>query len=103
VDWAQLARTANDCRLTLVIYMGVQTAQQLQNALLEGLPGDTPVAVVENASLPAQRHACTLLTQLSEVFVRENLGSPAVIIVGDVLLGMQNLPIADAPAAALGG
>jgi uroporphyrin-III C-methyltransferase len=103
VDWVLIARTAHECRLTLVIYMGVQTAEQLQNALLEGLPGDTPVAVVENASLPSQRHACTLLAQLSEVFVRENLGSPAVIIVGDVLLGMQNMSVAKAPAAALGG
>jgi uroporphyrin-III C-methyltransferase len=102
VDWVRIARTAHECRLTLVIYMGVQTAEQLQNALLEGLPGDTPVAVVENASLPTQRHACTLLAQLSEVFSRENLGSPAVIIVGNVLLGLQNVDALHAPVTALG-
>jgi uroporphyrin-III C-methyltransferase len=103
VDWAQIARTAHECRLTLVIYMGVQTAAQLQQGLLQGLPGDTPVAVVENASLPVQRHACTLLAQLSDMFARENLASPAIIIVGDVLLGLQNVTAFQAPAAALGG
>ena len=102
VDWVLIARTAHECRLTLVIYMGVQTAEQLQNALLEGLPRETPVAVVENASLPTQRHACTLLSQLSEVFARENLGSPAVIIVGNVLLGLQKVAAHQAPVAALG-
>ena len=102
VDWVLIARTAHECRLTLVIYMGVQTAEQLQNALLEGLPGDTPVAVVENASLPTQRHVCTLLAKLSAVFARENLGSPAVIIVGNVLLGLQNVDAVHAPVTALG-
>ena len=103
VDWAQLARTAHDCRLTLVIYMGVQTAAHLQQGLLQGLPHDTPVAVVENASLPVQRHVSTQLSQLSTVFALEKIASPAIIIVGDVLLGLQKLSAANAPAAALGG
>jgi len=103
VDWAQIARTAHDCRLTLVIYMGVQTAAPLQSGLLQGLPGDTPVAVVENASLPTQRHVCTRLTLLSSLFETEKLASPAIIIVGDVLLGLQNMPALDSPPAALGG
>ena len=103
VDWAQLARTAHDCRLTLVIYMGVQTALQLQQGLLQGLPADTPVAVVESASLPVQRQTCTRLSQLSAVFAQEKLASPAIIVVGDVLLGLQKLSAANAPAAALGG
>jgi uroporphyrin-III C-methyltransferase len=103
VDWAQIARTAHDCRLTLVIYMGVQTAAHLQHGLLQGLPGNTPLGVVENASLPVQRHVCTQLSGLNSLFETEKIASPAIIVVGDVLLGMQNLLIADAPAAALGG
>jgi uroporphyrin-III C-methyltransferase len=103
VDWAQIARTAHDCRLTLVIYMGVQTAAQLQPALLQGLPGDTPVAVVENASLPTQRQACTQLAHLSELFETEKLASPAIIIVGDVLLGLQNVSDLHTQSAAIGG
>lgn len=91
INWAQIARTAHECRLTLVVYMGVQTAEQLQKALLEGLPPQTPVAVVENASLPGQRHVCSRLDQLVDVFVQEKLASPSIIIVGDVLSGIQHL------------
>jgi uroporphyrin-III C-methyltransferase len=83
--------------------MGVQTAAHLQKGLLQGLPHDTPVAVVENASLPVQRHVCTRLSELSTVFALEKIASPAIIIVGDVLLGLQKLSAANAPAAALGG
>jgi uroporphyrin-III C-methyltransferase len=84
-DWAQLARTANDARLTLVIYMGVASASSISQGLLAGLPGGTPVAVVQNASLPQQRHAVTSLADLPATLEREHLASPSIIVVGDVV------------------
>ena len=92
VDWPQLAQTAHDCKLTLVIYMGVQSAAALERGLLQGLPPDTPVAVVENASQPRQRHALGQLQGLQQLLMDEHLGSPAIIIIGDVLKGLQALP-----------
>ena len=56
VDWVGLARTAAQAKLTLVIYMGMSGAAQLQDALLQGLGEHTPVAVVQHVSLPTQRH-----------------------------------------------
>lgn len=88
-DWRQLAATARDARLTLVVYMGVAGAAHIQQQLLDGgLPGDTPVAVVQHASLPQQRHVCTTLADLSAALSGSGLGSPSVIVVGDVLRGM---------------
>jgi uroporphyrin-III C-methyltransferase len=88
-DWAQLATTARDARLTLVIYMGVRGAGRIESELLAGgLPADTPVAVVQHASLPGQRHAVTTLGQLDAAIAREGLASPAVIVVGDVIRGV---------------
>lgn len=87
-DWATLAATAQSARLTLVIYMGVTGAPNIQRGLLAGLPGDTPVAVVQSASLPQQREALTTLGGLCETLTREQLASPAVIVVGDVLVGV---------------
>ena len=84
-DWATLAATAQAERLTLVIYMGVSGARQIEEGLLTGLPGHTPVALVQHASLPTQRQALTTLDQLHATLVREELGSPCVIVVGDVL------------------
>ena len=90
-DWPALAATARDAKLTLVIYMGVSGSQQIQTELLTGLPAHTPVAVIQHATLPQQRHAVTTLAQLRATIEREGLGSPAVIVVGDVVSGMAAL------------
>ncbi len=90
-DWAALAATAAQARLTLVIYMGVSGAQAIQDGLLQGLDADTPVAVVQHASLPQQRHALCTLGELVHTLHAQQLGSPAVIVVGDVLLGVAQV------------
>ena len=87
-DWRALAATARDARLTLVIYMGVRGAERLQEELLSALPASTPVAVVQRASLPDQRLAVTTLGELHATIEREQLASPAVIVVGDVIRGV---------------
>jgi len=90
-DWKALAATAHSARLTLVIYMGVSGAQRIQGALLSGLPAHTPVAVIQSASLASQRHAVTTLGDLHAMIEREQLASPSVIVVGDVLQGLLAL------------
>nr|MBP8151329.1 uroporphyrinogen-III C-methyltransferase [Xylophilus sp.] len=87
-DWVALANTARDARLTLVIYMGVSQAAHIQHGLLSGLPASTPVAIVQNTSLPHQRHAVTTLGNLQHTIHQEQLGSPAVMVVGDVVRGV---------------
>jgi len=84
-DWAQLAATARDARLTLVIYMGVSGIEAIARSLLQGLPAHTPAAVIQHASLPQQRHVGTTLGALAATLVREGMGSPSVIVVGDVM------------------
>jgi len=86
-DWKVLAATAHSARLTLVIYMGVSGAHSIQDQLLTGLPADTPVAIIQNASLTSQRHAVCTLAELQRTITREKLMSPSVIVVGDVLQG----------------
>jgi uroporphyrin-III C-methyltransferase len=95
-DWRALAATARDAKLTLVIYMGVSGAARIQEELLTGLPASTPVAVVQRASLPDQRQAVTTLGELNATIAREELASPSVIVVGDVISGVA--AAAGAPA-----
>ena len=90
-DWAALAACARDARLTLLIYMGVSSAESIQAGLLEGLPPQTPVAIVQHASLPQQRHASGTLASLVETLRTERLGSPSILVVGDVLTGLARL------------
>jgi uroporphyrin-III C-methyltransferase len=71
--------------------MGIHGAAQLQRQLLLGLPENTPVAIVQHASLSQQRHALCTLAQLERTLLREHLGSPSVIVVGQVLKGLLAL------------
>lgn len=100
INWVDLAKTAAQAKLTLVIYMGMKGVQSLQKDLLQGLPADTPVAVIHQVSLPEQRHVVCHLRELNECVTREHLGSPSVIVVGNVLQGLQQLGVTPAAHSA---
>jgi uroporphyrin-III C-methyltransferase len=84
LHWPTIAAAAAQ-GITLVIYMGISTIESLQAGLLEALPGDTPVAVVQHASRPEQRQVSAALACLADTVHREGIGSPAIVVVGDVL------------------
>jgi uroporphyrin-III C-methyltransferase len=82
-NWAGLAGKGR----TLVIYMGVATAADITEKLIaDGLAPSTPVAVLERAARPGSRALRTLLTDLGDMIARERVASPAIIVVGDVVL-----------------
>ncbi len=83
LHWPTLAAAAAQ-GITLVIYMGIATIDVLQIGLLQGLAGDTPVVVVQHATLPQQRQLTCRLDKLVSTVRQGQIGSPAVIIVGDV-------------------
>lgn len=87
-DWRALAETAHKARLTLVIYMGVSGAERIEGELLTGLPASTPACVIQNASLPTQRHLSTTLGSLAASIREAGMGSPSIIVVGDVMAGV---------------
>jgi uroporphyrin-III C-methyltransferase len=87
-DWASIGKLAHSARLTLVIYMGVGSVAQIANGLLEGLPACTPVAVVQDISLPSQRHLPTTLSHLACDVSQHGMRSPAVMVIGDVTAGL---------------
>ena len=91
VDWAALSHTAAQAKLTLVVYMGMSGALQLQASLLQGLDPNTPVAIIQHVSLPTQRHVVCKLNELHLTVVRDQMVSPSVIVVGDVLKGLLHL------------
>ncbi|NML14646.1 uroporphyrinogen-III C-methyltransferase [Azohydromonas caseinilytica] len=83
-DWAVLGAAAAQ-GLTLVIYMGVAQVGGIHAGLMQGLPGDTPAAVIQHASLPQQRELVTTLAELPQALQASGLGSPAVMVIGEVL------------------
>ena len=81
-DWRAIART----NLPIVIYMGMTFLDRIAIELMAGgLPADTPVAIVMEASTPRQR---VLLTRLDEAKVaadRQGFGAPAIVAVGAIV------------------
>lgn len=97
-DWDAIAAAAR-AGITLVVYMGVARIEAVQQGLRSALPDRTPAAVVQHASLPQQRSVLTTLGELPQAVRREGLGSPAIVIIGEVLQGLASLA-ADTPLAA---
>mgnify|MGYP006152439053 CR=1 FL=1 len=62
-----------------------------QAELLSGLGAHTPVAIVQHASLPHQREAFCTLGDLARTVREQGMGSPAVMVVGDVTAGVAQL------------
>ena len=80
-NWAGLTGQGR----TLVIYMGLATAEAIADKLIEdGLAPDMPVAVVENATRPQMRVLRGPLAGLPDLVAREKVKSPAIIIIGEV-------------------
>lgn len=80
-NWAGLAGQDR----TLVIYMGVKTAPQIAEKLMgDGLAPDMPLAVIENAARPQMRVLRGPLAGLAALVEREQVQSPALIIIGEV-------------------
>ncbi|MFW0755795.1 uroporphyrinogen-III C-methyltransferase [Pseudomonas sp. H11T01] len=81
LNWQALAQSGT----TLVIYMGVAKLSEIRDQLLAGgLASDTPVAMIENASLPQQRECRSDLSAMQEDALAFQLKSPAILVIGAV-------------------
>ena len=80
-DWAALARS----RHTLVIYMGVATADRTaQQLIAHGLSGDMPLAVIENGTRSDERIVLGELRALPTLLKDHAVRGPAIIVIGEV-------------------
>jgi uroporphyrin-III C-methyltransferase len=81
VDWEALARSG----LTLVIYMGIACCADIVAGLRAGgLRADLPAAVIQHATLPQQRVVATTLARLADDIRSHGIGSPAILVIGEV-------------------
>ena len=81
LDWPALAQE----RQTLAFYMGVAGLERIRASLVaHGRSPGTPVAIVENGSRETQRVVLATLRELDEAGRAAQVGSPALVIVGEV-------------------
>jgi uroporphyrin-III C-methyltransferase len=80
-DWIQSVISAD----TAALYMASGEAEQISSRLISaGKSARTPVAVVENASLPNARVLFVTLANLAAEITAIGLGGPALILIGEV-------------------
>jgi len=83
-DWASLAISG----ATIAVYMGRSVAASVAERLIAaGLPDETTVAVIENASRRDKRMLHGVLADLPGLEHRNDLGGPVMVIIGDAVAG----------------
>ena len=88
LDWEALARP----KQTIVVYMGLHGLATLCAELVaHGLPGDTPIAIVQQGTTKNQRVVTGTLATLPGKAEVEELHAPTLIIVGGVVTLRQKL------------
>ncbi|MBL4870755.1 MAG: uroporphyrinogen-III C-methyltransferase [Robiginitomaculum sp.] len=78
-DWARLAQP----KARAVIYMGLGASSSIRAQLLaHGAEPDTPMTIVENASLPTQKIVASSLGMLCTDIARGDITGPAILMLG---------------------
>ncbi|MFB4318480.1 uroporphyrinogen-III C-methyltransferase [Actinomadura sp. 21ATH] len=82
VDWPALGRAQG----TLVLLMAVERITLIADALMRyGRSPDTPVAVVQDGTLPGQRTLSATLGTVAAEMDAAGVRPPAIVVVGDVV------------------
>ncbi|MDK4735847.1 siroheme synthase CysG [Rhizobium sp. CNPSo 3490] len=83
-DWASLAVSG----ATIAVYMGRTVAASVAERLMQaGIPTETTVAVIENASRTERRLLHGTLADLPDLQHRDELTGPVMVIIGDAVAG----------------
>jgi len=88
IDWRWLANFGG----TIVFYMGVGSIGTIAgNLTANGMSGQTPAAVIADATFPTQRVVRARLSEIEERCRQQNIEAPAVIVVGAAAEGDERL------------
>ena len=81
LDWEALSRVP-----TLVVLMGLAALPDVVARLrAQGVPADTPAAVIASGTLPEQRTVMGTLDDIAELVTAAGLEPPATIVIGEVV------------------
>lgn len=82
LDWPSLIRQHQ----TVVIYMGLGgLAEICHQMILHGAAPELPIAVVQDGSIASQKVVTGTLTNIAQQVAKENLKSPCLTIIGEVV------------------
>jgi uroporphyrin-III C-methyltransferase/precorrin-2 dehydrogenase/sirohydrochlorin ferrochelatase len=99
-NWAALA----DPDHTVGVYMGIGNAGRIATKLIaHGRDPNTPIAIIENGTLPNQRLVRGRLSQLEQLTVAHDIKAPAFVTIGAVaaFAGAENPSLESLPPQAI--
>ncbi|MFN6944393.1 MAG: uroporphyrinogen-III C-methyltransferase [Cytophagaceae bacterium] len=70
---------------TVVILMGMTKLQEITEIFKKEGKGKTAVAIIQNGTLPEEKYALGTIDTIFEIAAAEELSSPAIIVIGDVV------------------
>ena len=70
---------------TVIILMGLKKLPEIMSLFETCGKQDTPVAVIQNGTLPSQKYVVGTVSSIAALVKDEDLGSPGIIIAGDVV------------------
>lgn len=70
---------------TIVILMGLKKIHEIMRLFEAHGKGETPVAVIQNGTLPSQKNVFGTVATISGLTTEEQLGPPAIIVIGAVI------------------
>lgn len=97
IDWEPLAKFPG----TLVIYMGVNSLEQIATQLIEaGRAMTEPAVIIEKGTLPSQFVVRSTLSELAAAATSAGVRAPAIVVIGKVAALSEELDwINDGPLA----
>jgi uroporphyrin-III C-methyltransferase len=85
-------RLAAQSTATVVILMGLGKLREIADVYLSGGKHDTPVAIIQNGSLPSENLAIGTIETIVDIAREERIGAPAIIIIGEVVRNHADFP-----------
>jgi uroporphyrin-III C-methyltransferase len=70
---------------TVIILMGLKKLPEIMAIFQAFGKSETPVAVIQNGTMPTQKHVVGTVSSIVSLVKQEDLGSPGIIIAGDVV------------------
>jgi uroporphyrin-III C-methyltransferase len=76
---------AAQSRATVIILMGTQQLSVIARLFMQYRKSNTPVAIIQNGSLPKQVFITGTLADIEEKAIVAAIGNPAVLVIGEVV------------------
>jgi uroporphyrin-III C-methyltransferase len=87
-DYVKLSedlKIAAQTNATIVILMGYKKLAQIVTTYQQIDKGNIPIAVIQNGSFEDERIAIGTINTIEEDIIKNKLGTPAIIVVGEVV------------------